>query len=283
MFGVLVLHPFSIQAHRGKLQIDFLDVGQGDAALLTMPDGSTLLIDGGGRPQFPKDTANSRQRSIGEMVVCEYLWHRGLDSLDYVLATHADADHIDGLNDVVRNFKVRSAMVGRTPSNDPEYAKFANTLVARHTPVQVIGAGDVLKFGDVLIDVLWPHLSDDAAPSRNNDSVVLRVRFGQRTFLLTGDIEKTAEELLSNDRLEADVVKVAHHGSRTSSTDRFVSAVHPRFAIISVGRKSMFGHPHQEVVERWTNAGAEVLTTGRSGMITVLTDGNKLEVSKFIE
>jgi competence protein ComEC len=101
-------------------------------------------------------------------------------------------------------------------------------------------------------------------------------------FLLTGDIEKTAEEFLSNDKLQADVVKVAHHGSRTSSTERFVSAVHPTFAIISVGRKSMFGHPHQEVVERWTKAGAKVLTTGRSGMITVTTDGNTLEVSRFV-
>ena len=247
-----------------------------------MPDGATLLVDGGGRPQFLKDSSVSRRRSIGETVVCEYLWYRGLDSIDYVLPTHADADHIDGLKDVVTNFKVRSALVARTPSNDVAYAEFAQTLSDRSTPTQVVQAGDVLRFGQVEIDVLWPPRASNDAPSRNNDSVVLRIRFGARTFLLTGDIERATEELLRLDQVTADVVKVPHHGSRTSSTSAFVNAVQPSLAVISVGRRSMFGHPHADVVERWRSIGAEVLTTGEAGMITVTTDGKNLSVTKFV-
>ena len=283
MFGLLIWHPFSEHSTHGELRVDFLDVGQGDSALLTMPNGATLLIDGGGKPQFSNDASAHRRRSIGETVVCEYLWYRGLDTIDYVLATHADADHIEGLNDVVTNFKVRSALVGRTPSADPEFAQFAETLRARAVPLQILQAGEVLRFGEIQIDVLWPPSANADAPSRNNDSVVLRVRFGQRTILLTGDIEKAAEQFFSTpDRVHSDVVKGPHHGSRTSSTEAFVAAVQPKLAVISVGQKSMFGHPHREVVERWQAIGAEVLTTGRSGMITVITDGNELKVMQYV-
>jgi competence protein ComEC len=152
---VLIFHPCSAKKADGKLHVDFLDVGQGDAALVTMPDGTTLLIDGGGRPGFQSRpppvkagdaTSDAEQlfqsdnRSIGEAVVSEYLWWRGLDAIDYLLATHADADHIDGLNDVARNFNVRAALLARTPADDPEYARFAATLAARQIPCKVIGA-----------------------------------------------------------------------------------------------------------------------------------------------
>lgn len=290
MLGLVVFHPFSARMPDGKLHIDFLDVGQGDSALVTMPDGTTLLVDGGGRPGFLKPSIDSEPveqeaRSIGEAVVSEYLWWRGLDRVDYVLATHADADHIDGLNDVVRNFSVCSALVGRTPGGDPEYAKFAQTLTLNRTPLQVLEEGDVMRFGDVEVTVLWPPATMDAnAPSQNNDSVVLSLRFGERTILLTGDIEKGAETAMIRARqnLHADVVKVPHHGSKTSSTENFVDATKPGVAVISVGRTSMFGHPHKEVVARWLASGAEVLTTGRCGTITVTTDGRELKVQRFV-
>ena len=279
---VVVGHPFSTKATAGLLRIDFLDVGQGDAALITMPDGTTLLIDGGGRPSFHQHEIYERDsRSIGEMVVSEYLWWRGLDSVDYVLATHADADHIDGLNDVVRNFSVKSALVGRTPADDVEYAKFSQTVHSSTTPVEVVQAGDVLHFGGVTATVLWPNSS--TASSQNNDSVVLKLQFGERSVLFTGDIEKDAERQLVAQNLSVDVVKVPHHGSRTSSTEAFVAATSPQLAIISVGRTSMFGHPHPEVVERWKNSGAQVLTTGQCGTITLWTDGKKWIVKKYVE
>jgi competence protein ComEC len=121
--------------------------------------------------------------------------------------------------------------------------------------------------------------------SRNNDSIVLHLQFGERVLLLTGDIEMAGENgmLQAGEDLRADVVKVAHHGSRTSSTARVIAAADPRFAIISVGQTSIFGHPNRDVVERWKASGAEVLTTGESGTITATTDGQDLELEKFIK
>ena len=292
---VVVFHPLSAARSDGKLHVDFLDVGQADAALVTMPDGTTILVDGGGRPSFQntggveteEESFERDTRSVGESVVSEYLWWRGFDRVDYIIATHADADHIDGLNAVASNFRVRGALVGRTPSGDQEFAKFQATLISKQIPNHVIRAGDVFSFGGAKITVLWPRPTvDPDAPSRNNDSVVMKVRFGQRTILLTGDIERAGEEAILKELdgtldLRADVVKVAHHGSRTSSTAPFVTATHPAYAVISVGQNSIFGHPHREVVERWRAQGAEILITGQSGMITVTTDGEKLEVNTF--
>jgi competence protein ComEC len=230
--------------------------------------------------EFERDT-----RSIGEAVVSEFLWARGLDRVDYLIATHADSDHIDGLNDVARNFEVRAALVARNPSADAEFAKFARTAESESIPMVTIGAGDELRFEDVSVDVLWPEFTENKdAPSKNNDSIVLRVRLGDRVILLTGDVEAGAERSLqtTNSDLRADVVKVAHHGSKTSSTAEFVKAANAQWAIISVGQTSMFGHPHAEVVERWKGSGAEVLTTGSSGTITVITDGKDLRVETFV-
>ena len=291
--ALIIVHPFSSAPPDGKLHVDFLDVGQGDSALLTMPDGTTLLIDGGGHPNvdwtndaesdeepFQRDT-----RTIGEGVVSEFLWSKGLDHVDYLLATHADADHIDGLNDIVRNFKVRGAIVARTPAFDVGFARFVESLSAARVPLEVIGRGDSIEVGGVSVDVLWPpQLADLNAMYRNNDAVVLRVRHGDRTLLFAADIEKEAENALlnSNTNLRADVIKVPHHGSRTSSIQPFVDAIRPRIAVISVGRTSIFGHPHKEVVERWLASGAQLMTTGEKGTISVVTDGRELKVSTFV-
>ena len=148
-------------------------------------------------------------------------------------------------------------------------------------PVRQIGQGDVLGIGGVRIEVLWPVVSNEPVGSDNNSSLVLRLSFGGRNFLFTGDVEKEAEARIVGLPLEADVIKVPHHGSRTSSTEEFVSAVSPRLAVIPVGRRSMFGHPHPEVVERWRKTGAEVTTTGWKGTITVKTDGNTLVFETF--
>lgn len=273
LLTILILHPLSSHAPH-NLRIDFLDVGQGDSALVTMPDGTTLLVDAGG------NTMDSTRR-IGETVVSEYLWWRGLSEIDYVLATHADADHIDGLNDVLKNFTVRSALIARRPTDDPEFAKFSQTLARTNTRSETIEAGDVIYFGDVAVSVLWPPAGGEK--STNNDSIVLRIQYGERSILLTGDIEQATERslLASQQQLHADVIKVPHHGSKTSSTEAFVSATKPTLAIISVGRTSRFGHPHKEVVERWRSSGATVLTTGNSGRITVTTDGHELIIKEF--
>lgn len=267
LLAILIFHPLSSGRADGNLRVDFLDVGQGDSALVTLPDGTTLLVDSGGRLPFPATSDSARK--IGETVVSEFLWWRGLSEIDYVVATHADADHIEGFNDVLKNFSVKAALVG------------PQTRLETPTHVELIHAGDVMRFGDVDVSVLWPPA--EGGGSDNDNSVVLRIVYGERTILLTGDIEKAAERALAGQNLKADIVKVPHHGSKTSSTETFVLATKPTFAIISVGRHSMFGHPHEEVVQRWQSNGATVLTTGDSGTITVTTNGHKLSLEKFIE
>ena len=290
---VIVAHPFSAGRPDGRLRIDFLDVGQGDAALVTMPDGTTLLVDGGGRPDFraaPRGEGEAEEfepdsRDVGDAVVSEYLWWRGLGRVDYVLATHADADHIAGLKAVVGNFEVGAALVGRAPPRDAEFAQFAAAARDAGVPVYLVSRGDRLRFGDAAADVLWPPAARPEAASGNDDSVVLRLRFGRRTFLLTGDIESRAERALlaAGDPLACDAVKVAHHGSRTSSSGGFVAAARPALAVVPVGRDSPHGHPHPEVVTRWRDAGARVLTTGESGAVTVSTDGEDLRIETYLE
>jgi competence protein ComEC len=298
---MVIFHPWSEGRSDGRLRIDFLDVGQGDAALVTFPDNTTLLVDGGGQPgpfktgTFREDAEDgsgqfeSDERSIGESVVSEYLWWRGLDHIDYILATHADADHMDGLNDVARNFAVGSALVARMPGTDPEYCEFTKTLGFERVPIRTVGGGDELKFGDVTVEVLWPvAFTNPDAPSGNNDSVVLRLRYGNRSILLTGDIEAPAEKRIldraafSRENLKVDVIKVAHHGSKSSSTATFIAATEASKAVISVGQISVFGHPNKAVVERWMSSGAQVLTTGNCGTITVSTDGVDLKVESFV-
>lgn len=291
MILIVAGHPFSKPAPDGRLRIDFLDVGQGDSALITFPDGRTMLVDGGGRPQFGSRRSESDTRepfvpdgaTIGERVVSKFLWYRGLSEVDYILATHADADHIQGLADVAANFRVGTALFGRLPSGDPDYIEVEKVLERRRIPSATLARGDKFNIAGVEVDVLWPPSSSGGA-SENNDSVVLRLKFGARTILLTGDIERAAERglLAESSLVRCDVVKVAHHGSRTSSTQDFIAASGAAFAVISVGRRSRFGHPHAEVVQRWRDSGAKLLTTGDRGTVTVSTDGRELSVTTFL-
>ncbi|HKO97880.1 MAG TPA: ComEC/Rec2 family competence protein [Pyrinomonadaceae bacterium] len=290
---LVILHPFSAANAGGKLRIDFLDVGQGDAALITLPNSTRILVDGGGQPgpfatgvktEDGENVANDT-RSIGEAVVSEYLWWRGLDHVDYLVATHGDADHIDGLNAVAKNFGVKAVFVGRTPGRDPEFAELSRTLSSENIPLRLIACGDELRIDHVSINVLHPcPAASSDLPSGNNESLVLQVRYGNRSVLMTADIEAPAEKSLlrKSTDLTADVVKVAHHGSKTSSTADFIAATRARFAVISVGKTSMFGHPNPNVVERWKRSGAEVWTTGRRGTITFITDGTKMELLGFL-
>lgn len=290
----IIFHPFSAARADGKLHLDFLDVGQGDSTLVTFPDGQTLLIDGGGvksiktvierdgedEEMFEPDTMR-----VGESIVSAYLWQRGLSKVDYILATHADLDHMQGLTDVAKNFRVRSALLARTPGNDEDFAELSAVLQKRGIPVVSILRGDTLEFDGVAIEVLYPEADPSPdAPWDNAHSVVLRIRYGERSFLLTGDIERATEGVLLRDpaSIQADVVKVPHHGSKTSSTEGFVTATGAEYAIIPVGRRSPFGHPDKEVVERWINSGTKVMTTGERGTISVVTSGRELEITTFL-
>jgi competence protein ComEC len=284
---IITLHPFSEPDPNGRLTVDFLDVGQGDSALVTFPNGATMLIDGGGRidygggeGDFEPDT-----RRIGEAVVSEFLWEKGYSHIDYLVATHADADHIQGLADVAKNFSVGSVLVGATPFDDRDFAEFMRVVVARSIPVNSVHRGDQFDVGGTRIQIFSPRADIPPGISANNSSVVTKLSYGDVRILLTGDIEREVEtELLLDPScdLAADIVKVPHHGSRTSSTEAFVHRVRAGTAVISVGRRSPFGHPHAEVVARWRAGGAYVMTTGEKGTITVSTDGSGVELHRFV-
>ncbi len=288
--SIIIFHPYSAGRPDGKLHLDILDVGQGDAALVTFPDGTTMLVDGGGRFDYRNEDAGGEEfepdiRGIGESVVSEVLWQKGLGGIDYILATHADADHIQGLTDIAGNFAVKKALIARLPLDDPDFAAFADKARRRCIATEFVSRGDVLRIGNAVVEVLLP-VADERPNSvwGNDQSIVLRITMGTRSFLLTGDIESAAERELTagGGTLRADVVKVPHHGSRTSSTDEFIRAVGASQAVISVGRTSPFGHPHREVVDRWKASGADVLTTGERGMISYSTDGREIWTRTFV-
>lgn len=295
LLTVIVFHPFSAPLTDGRLRVDFLDVGQGDSALITLPDGTTVLVDGGGRPRMlQKFVSNEGEieafepdtKSIGEAVVCEFLWEKGYSEINYLLPSHADTDHIGGLNEVAKNFSVGAALVGRAPLKDAEFAEFYGNLQRPVIPPVQISAGQKLEMGGAQIEILSPAFDANAdAPYDNNSSIVFRLSYGKRSFLFTGDIQKETEQILlrQSENLVSDVVKVAHHGSRTSSIEDFVNAMKAKFAVISVGTDSPHGHPHKEVVERWKNSGAEILTTGKRGTISFSTNGEDLLLETFVQ
>jgi competence protein ComEC len=295
LIGLIIFHPFSSPVPDGKLHVEFLDVGQGDSTFVTFPNGETLLIDGGGKVNFDKIRAKNEDenepfepdtQNIGETVVSNFLWQKGYSKVDYILATHADTDHIQGLTDIAKNFRVRGAFFGRTPAKDKDFVELQSILTRKKVPSLTLSRGDVLTFGDVKVEILYPETDDSSeAVSDNNHSVVLRIIYGSKKFLLTGDIERETETILLHNPfyLQADIVKVPHHGSRTSSTEEFINATKAEYAIIPVGRYSMFGHPHEEVVERWKKSGAKIYKTGEGGTISITTDGKKLEVQTFLK
>jgi competence protein ComEC len=185
---------------------------------------------------------------------------------------------------VAKNFRVRAAIFGQTPLKNSEFTELYSILQKRGIQSSIVSSGDVLMFGNVKVEVLYPKNDENTdAVSDNNHSLVLRIIYGERSFLMTGDIEKEAENALLNASafVNSDVIKVAHHGSSTSSTENFVKASKVKLAIISVGKQSQFGHPKPEVVKRWKNAGAEVLTTGENGTISISTDGRDLQLKTF--
>jgi competence protein ComEC len=191
------------------------------------------------------------------------------------MATHADADHIQGLADVAANFDIGVVAVGRAADGDKDYDALVNVVRRKNIPFATVSAGEVLNAGGARIEILNPAA---ASGSANNDSVVVRIVFGERSFLMTGDIEGSGEAAIIQHNLASDVVKVPHHGSRTSSTRAFIDSTRAAYAVISVGKRSRFGHPHPEVVERWRSAGAEVIRTGESGTVTFVTDGKNLQL-----
>ena len=245
-----------------------------------------MMIDGGGAfGGFPGHEL-SAGIDPGEEAVSPYLWSRGLQKLDVVALTHAHQDHLGGLTAILENFRVGTLWIGREVSS-PALAKLEELAKARRIPIERELRGKSFSWNGVDGAVLWPETAGEeaAAPAKNNDSLVLQLRYGNRRLLLTGDAEKQAEkEILAEnpaDTLRADVLKVGHHGSKNSTSPEFLAAVRPQVGIISAGENNPYGHPNAELIERLANAHVRILRTDRDGAIHVLTDGTRMEIACF--
>lgn len=290
--GLLIVHPFAPEFERGRLSVTFLDVGQGDSMLLTFPQGRLMLLDSGGKITFGElEDAEDNEEvfiedriGIAEAAVMPYLWHLGIKRLDWIAASHADADHVEGFAEITRSFEIGQAL--RAEAASPVLDRFDQAVAAAGLPMRRLKRGEALEVDGARIEVLSPvGYEESRALSDNNQSLVLRVSFGERSFLLTGDIEKAAEARLVSDvaDLRADVLKVAHHGSRTSSTVEFLDRVNPQHAVISAAYPSVFGHPHPEVIEGLRERNARIWQTSQCGAITISTDGHDLRVQTFVK
>jgi competence protein ComEC len=255
----------------GRLHVTFLDVGQGDAILIQTPDGKHLLVDGGPDPTL-------LPAALGRRL---YPWQR---SLDLVALTHPDEDHLAGLVPVAQGYRLGLVVDTRLPHDTPTGQAWQTEHATRDTPVIYPQRGTMLDLGwGVQLQVLHPGdapLAGTASDS-NNNGLVLRLTWGRASFLLTGDLEAEGEAaLLRQEGLElgATVLKVAHHGSPNGTTLRFLEAVHPQLAVISVGAGNRFGHPAPEVLRRLEQAGAQVWRTDECGDVEVVTDGERLWV-----
>ena len=278
---LLVWHPFAAESHPRELELTAIDVGQGDGLFLAFPDGKTMLLDGGGIPVFGRGPRSNLD--IGEDVIAPYLWDRGIRRVDVIALSHAHEDHAGGLPALIADFRPREVWTGATPE-DEVWKRVRDAASRAGAPIRPLAWPARFAFGGAEIEVLAP-VADymPAETPKNNDSLVLRVSYGSRGFLLTGDIERPIERAMAEDGelRPADVLKVAHHGSRTSSTEEFLAAVHPLFALISAGYENSYGHPHATVLDRLNDGHAQVLRTDRRGMITIRSDGRRLTVETF--
>ena len=242
-----------------------------------------MLVDSGGALGSFESKGMHSGIDIGEDVVSPYLWSRGIKRIDVIALTHAHQDHMGGLPAILDNFQVGELWVGRDIGSAP----YQHVLeIARERGVRVVHLiqGDTFAHGNVSGAILWPEDSSENPEPKNDDSLVIRLTEGSQSLLLTGDIEKPSErKILDEDQtVGASFLKVAHHGSKTSTIEPFLAAAHPSVAAISVGRDNGFGHPSPEVVERLEAAGVRIYRTDRDGAITVATDGRTLTANSYL-
>jgi competence protein ComEC len=283
----IAIYPFGEKRAKGKLEVTVLDVGQGDSLFVVSPGGKTLLIDGGGA--FSGFLGREEHYGVdpGEEAVSAYLWSRGFQKLDVVALTHAHQDHIGGLTAILENFRVGRLWIGREVSS-PALARLEELARERKIPIEHELRGKSFTWDGVSGEFLWPEIGpEEIAPSaKNNDSLVLRLHYGNRNVLLPGDAEKESERaILAENRAEAlraDVLKIGHHGSKNSTTDEWLAGVQPRLGIVSAGEDNPYGHPSPQLLERLEKAGVRVLRTDRDGAVHVLTDGTRLEITCFV-
>lgn len=240
-----------------EMQVHFIDVGQGDSILIESPSGKTMLIDGG-------------VKGAGQQIV-SYLKELGINKLDIVVATHPDADHIGGLIPVLDNMTIEQFYDSGKVHTSQTFEEMLTRIDEKNIPYHVPKIGDDIEFDkDVNVKVLN---ANDQATDNNDASIVLKMTYGNVSFLLTGDAGVALEKEMLQYDVKATVLKAGHHGSNTSSSEEFIQAVKPEVTILSYGEDNKYGHPHAEIVDRLQAIGSKIYATADLGTITVSTDG----------
>jgi competence protein ComEC len=257
------------------LEVTAIDVGQGDSLLLVSPQGKTLLIDAGG-PTGGAAQAPNANFEIGEDVVSPVLWSRNIRHLDAVALTHAHSDHMGGMLSVLRNFRPRVLWVGTNPEV-PAYEALLAEARRLDIPVEAMAAGSSFGFGGTQVEVLAPSAEyTPGAAASNDDSLVLHVVYGKTSVLLEGDAQAATERQMLSEELHSDLLKVGHHGSKTSTTPRFLAAVAPTYAIISVAHHNPYGHPKMEILHRLQDEHIRTFRTDAMGATSFYLNGNSV-------
>lgn len=249
----------------GELTVHFIDVGQADSIFIQLPNGQSMLIDAG-------------NNADGDLVV-NYLNKQRVKKIDYLVGTHPHEDHIGGLDDVINNFEIGKFYMPKVTHTTKSFQDLLEAVRSKGLKITPAKAGvKILNQPSLAIEILSPLRS--AYDELNNYSAVIKLTFGEHSWLFTGDAEAPVEQDLINSKtdLRASVLKVGHHGSNSSSTAEFLAQVSPQWAVISVGKENDYGHPHEEVVERLQKAGINILRTDRQGTIIMTSDGKELEL-----
>lgn len=274
---VLILINFIIYIFPQKLRIFFIDVGQGDSTLIITPDKKTVLIDGGGSDSF----------DVGEKVLLPYLLDRRILKIDYVLISHFDTDHCGGILTIMEKVKVKNIIISEQAEHSENYERFKKLMIHKKIRLIEVKKGDKIKIGRYSeFKILFPTSRLLSENPLNNNSIVAQFNYNNFKMLFTGDIEKLAEQqILKAEKAEirADILKVAHHGSKTSSIPEFIKAVKPKIALIGVGKNNTFGHPNQQTIKNLENIKCRIYRTDLQGEIIIKIDqkGRKNVKSKL--
>lgn len=263
---VLILINFIIYIFPQKLRIFFIDVGQGDSTLIITPDKKTVLIDGGGSDSF----------DVGEKVLLPYLLDRRILKIDYVLILHFDTDHCGGILTIMEKVKVKNIIISEQAEHSENYERFKKLMIHKKIRLIEVKKGDKIKIGRYSeFKILFPTSRLLSENPLNNNSIVAQFNYNNFKMLFTGDIEKLAEQqILKTEKAEirADILKVAHHGSKTSSIPEFIKAVRPKIALIGVGKNNTFGHPNQQTIKNLENIKCRIYRTDLQGEIIIKID-----------
>ena len=276
--------PRYLLSTESLLRVTYLDVGQGNSAVVEFPGGGVLLVDGGG--------FHGGSFDVGQHVVAPYLWHRRFHRLEAMVLSHAHPDHFRGLNFIATHFSVGQFWNNKLPNGHPDFVQLMNKLAQKN--IACLGPQDLSSLHNIRgveVQLLHPppHFSPDpkipSARELNNHSLVLRLNYKNISFLFPGDIEKETEYRLASQHLlePVDVLLVPHHGSRTSSSLRFLRRLKPQIAVFSVGFDNPFRLPSGQVLERYRELGVNIYRTDHHGAITISTDGEKIEVDTFLQ